>query len=615
MGKLISPEMAANRSIRKICIDEHFACLRGLSPKRLRFGIEYSLERGSTSNSFLLFNRSKSKSELSKAILIHPPGANFKEVFLEALNDEIPTDIAELIVIVGHVNPNRVTLLKELASAYPFLKIVCSSPGGKLLREIWNQEKPDPNSKVDIKKESKAISPIPTIEVVKEKGIIFSNHEIELLAIPAPNGRWPGELMIFEKNSGVLMSDKFFGTHICTQSWAEITSNTNEEERRHYFDCLMAPMNNQVDSIIESIEDLDIKTIAPTHGPAIEGSWKNLVYNYRRWGESHNKASLKVVLLFASAYGNTAAIADALGRGVNKAGVRVESINCEFTPASQIIEAIQSADGYLIGSPTIGGHAPTPIISTLGSLLAEGNRKKPIGIFGSYGWSGEALDLLENKLRDGGFEFGFKPIKIKFTPNSQKIKELEEIGTHFSRDILKNQRKEKRKASGRLRASKENPALIALGRVVGSLCVLSAQKGRNEERIRSAMIASWVSQASFTPPGITVAVAKDRAVENLLHIGDYFTLNIIGEEEQQYFLGKFLKPFVPGQDRLSDITIEESPMEQPIFPEALAWIECSVSQRMDCGDHWIIYAEVQSGKVLNQKGITAVHHRQSGGSY
>ena len=68
-------------------------------------------------------------------------------------------------------------------------------------------------------------------------------------------------------------------------------------------------------------------------------------------------------------------------------------------------------------------------------------------------------------------------------------------------------------------------------------------------------------------------------------------------------------------DRFAGLNLLSSPGGQPLLPEALAWLEGSVKQRMDCGDHWIIYAEVKSGKVLNQKGITAVHHRQSGGSY
>ena len=72
--------------------------------------------------------------------------------------------------------------------------------------------------------------------------------------------------------------------------------------------------------------------------------------------------------------------------------------------------------------------------------------------------------------------------------------------------------------------NKNDPTINALGRVVGSLCILTAQKGNEENTISGAMVASWVSQASFNPPGITIAVAKERAVENLLHTGDYFAL-------------------------------------------------------------------------------------------
>ena len=85
--------------------------------------------------------------------------------------------------------------------------------------------------------------------------------------------------------------------------------------------------------------------------------------------------------MYASAYGNTASIGDALARGISRTSVKVESINCEFASLSEILDAIKTSNGYLIGSPTLGGHAPTPIISALGNLLSEGNRDNPVGIF------------------------------------------------------------------------------------------------------------------------------------------------------------------------------------------------------------------------------------------
>jgi len=322
-----------------------------------------------------------------------------------------------------------------------------------------------------------------------------------------------------------------------------------------------------------------------------------------------------VALLYASAYGNTAAIADALARGVSRTGVRVESLNCEFAPAEQLIEAIRGSDALLIGSPTLGGHAPTPIVSALGTVLAEGDRAKPVGVFGSFGWSGEALDLLEGKLRDGGFRFAFEPIKVKFSPDSSRIQAIEETGTALGRQLQAEQRRSDRRAAGGLQESRSEPAIQALGRVVGSLCVLTTVRGEGEGRLSSAMVASWVSQASFSPPGLTVAVARDRAAETLLHVGDHFTLNVLAEGRQSGPMKRFLQPFPPGADRLAGLELQSTPQGQPILPEALAWMEATVLQRMECGDHWLLYARVDHGGLLDAEGITAVHQRRSGASY
>jgi flavin reductase (DIM6/NTAB) family NADH-FMN oxidoreductase RutF len=172
-----------------------------------------------------------------------------------------------------------------------------------------------------------------------------------------------------------------------------------------------------------------------------------------------------------------------------------------------------------------------------------------------------------------------------------------------------------RSPGGGLQESRSQPAIQALGRVVGSLCVLTAHKGEGEAALSGAMVASWVSQASFSPPGFTVAVAKDRAVEGLLHIGDLCALNVLAAGREKGAMKHFLSPFLPGADRFEGVATHPSPGEQPILEEALAWIEASVKQRMDCGDHWLIYAEAQNGGVLDGEGTTAIHQRRTGATY
>ena len=605
-------ERAGERRVVLLPIAEGLQSLRGLSPQRLRFELEYGLERGSTANSFLFDAGVDASGQARPALLVHPPGAAYADVFLPALARSLPSDTQTLQVVVGHVNPNRVALLRSLAETYGGLELISSNPGAKLLTELWNQRKPLPQGEPDLRP---PLPELPPIQVIRQETSLPLSHGHQLQLLPAPSPRWPGGLLAFEESSGLLMSDKFFAAHICTEAWAEASRTETEEERRHFYDCLMAPMAAQVDSLVERLEQLDIRTIAPGHGPAIDASWRSLLSDYRRWGESQQGSTLNVLLLFASAYGNTAAIADALARGVGRTGVRVNSLNCEFTPADELVAAIRAADAILIGSPTLGGHAPTPIVSALGTVLAEGDRSKPVGVFGSFGWSGEALDLLETKLRDGGFSFGFEPIRIKFSPDAATVRTLEETGTRFARQLQQERRKQQRRSAGGLSESRSDPSVLALGRVVGSLCVLTARKGNGDSAQSGAMVASWVSQASFTPPGVTVAVAKDRAVEALLHKGDRFALNVLAEGRESGPMKQFLQPFEPGADRLAGLELESSPGDQPLLPEALAWLEGDVKQRMECGDHWLIYAEVKHGGILDSEGVTAVHQRRSGANY
>jgi len=605
----------ADRQVIQIPLEEGLVCLRGLSPRRLRFEVEYGLERGTTANSFLFSGGAAADGHALPPVLVHPPGASFAEPYLEQLAALVPADAA-LKVVVGHVNPNRVALLRQLAAQWPALMLVASNVGAKLLQELWSQQKPSRPAEGNDAPEAPPIPPLPAMDVVKQEVSRTLGHGHVLRLMPVPTPRWPGALVAFEESSGLLMSGKFFAAHLCTEAWAEANRSSSEEDRRYVYDCLMAPMARQVEAMVDRLEELDIRTIAPGHGPAISESWRSLLADYRRWGESQERSSQAVALLFASAYGNTAAIADALAQGIARTGVRVESINCEFSPPEQLLAAIRGCDALLIGSPTLGGHAPTPIVSALGTVLAEGNRSKPVGVFGSFGWSGEALDLLESKLRDGGFSFAFEPIKVKFSPDAATIKTIEETGTALGRQLKAAQRRqERRAASGGLSESRTGPALQALGRVVGSLCVLTTRKGEDESRLSGAMVASWVSQASFNPPGFTVAVAKDRAMEALLHVGDRFALNVLAAGRESGPMKQFLRPFAPGADRFTGLELDESPGGQPILPEALAWLEARVQQRMECGDHWLLYAQVNLGGLLDPEGMTAVHQRRSGASY
>ena len=366
----------------------------------------------------------------------------------------------------------------------------------------------------------------------------------------------------------------------------------------------MAPNARQVETALDKLAPFPVRLYATGHGPLVRYALLELTQAYRTWSQQQNTQDIKVALLYASAYGNTATLAQAIARGITKAGVGVESINCEVAEPAEIQAAIEKSAGFIIGSPTLGGHMPTPVQTALGIVLSAAANSKLAGVFGSFGWSGEAIDLLESKLRDAGYRFGFETLRVKFKPTDVTLKLCEEAGTDFAQGL----KKAKKVRSSRLPATNVEQAV---GHLVGSLCVVTSQ----QDDVASAMLASWVSQATFNPPGLTVAVAKDRAVESLMYPGRNFVLNILAEGKHLGLMKHFLKPFTPGEDRFSGIETETAANGSPVLSNALAYVECSVSNRMEAGDHWIVYAIATNGKLLQSDALTAVHHRKSGSHY
>ncbi|WP_445637207.1 Flavin oxidoreductase [Nostoc sp. DSM 114161] len=550
--------------------------LRSRSWSRLRFEIEYALAKGTTANSYLI--------ESDKNALIDPPGETFTEIYLEALQQRF--DVTKLdYVILGHVNPNRAATLKALLEIAPQITFICSNPGAINLRGAL--ENPD----------------LPILVMRGEETLDLGNgHNLQF--IPTPNPRYADHLCTYDPQTEILYSDKLFGAHVCGDQVFDEGWEIYNEDRRYYFDCLMAPHARQVETALEKLADFPVRMYATGHGALVRYGLIELTKAYRQWSQQQTAADLTVALIYASAYGNTATLAQAIARGITKAGVAVESINCEFTDPEDIRAAVEKSAGFVIGSPTLGGHAPTPVQIALGIVLAAATNNKLAGVFGSFGWSGEAVDLIEGKLKDAGYRFGFDTIRVKFKPDDPTLQLCEQAGTDFAQALKK---------AKKVRAQSVPATNVeqAVGRIVGSLCVLTAK----QDDISSAMLASWVSQASFSPPGLTIAVAKDRAVESLTHSGNKFVLNILKEGNHLGLMKHFLKPFGPGQDRFADVAAEEAENGSPILKDALAYLECSVQNRMESGDHWLVYATVNNGKLLDNDGVTAVHHRKSATHY
>jgi len=553
--------------------------LRSRSWNRLRFEKEYSRQRGTTANSYLI--------QANQSALIDPPGESFTEIFLQELSQHLYLQKLNYIIL-GHVNSNRCFTLRSLIALAPQSIIVCTRAAELILRgAIGNCEL--------------------NIRVVRGEETIDLGEGHQLQFIPIPTPRWPDAMATYDPVNRILFTDKLFGVHVCDQPILDENWRVLDDDRRFYFDCLHAAQTKQVEAAITKLADFSTKIYAPSHGPMVRYSLSRLNYDYRTWCQEQKNQEVRFALLYASAYGNTTKMAHAIAQGITESGVQVESINCEFADSTDITETIERCDGFIIGSPTLAGHAPVQIQTALGLVLSSAVKSKLGGVFGSYGWSGEAIDLIEGRLQDAGYRLGFSTLRIKFTPTPLVLEQCREAGVEFAQSLRKAKKSQAPRQT--LTEVQSDRTEQAVGRIIGSLCVVTAKRGDEA----SALLTSWVSQATFNPPGITIAISHERAINAFLEEGDPLVLNVLAEGRD--VRRHFTKPITPGEGLWSGVSTQTALNGCPILDQVLSYMECTVHSRMQCGDHWLIYAIVNHGKVLDAKEMTAVHHRTSAVPY
>jgi len=364
---------------------------------------------------------------------------------------------------------------------------------------------------------------------------------------------------------------------------------------------------------------LAVATICPRHGPVVVNSITELVDSYQKvlTKRLEQKEDVTVGVIFASAYGNTGRMADGICAGLTKAGVNVKLMDCEFATAAEVAGFLQGCAGFAVGSPTLGGHVPTPVSEAIGAILKTDARDLPYGVFGSYGWSGEAVPAMQNALRDGGFlNAAFDPVSLKFTPTDEMMELLEADGELLALEVkrtLASKKSTQAKTMAKKVASLElDERVRAIGHITTSLSVITANINGED----SMVPVTWVSQASFNPPGITVSVPKEGSPDGLTLLNAKFSINIMGAGKQGPTLKLLNSGTRVGATAFDGFSIEREEVTGCAYlTDAASVMQCTVTNRMDTGDHWLLLSTIEEGKVLDANAVTYFHHREDGSVY
>ena len=550
--------------------------IRSLDWDRDRFDIEFGLRNGTTYNSYLIRG--------DKTALVDTSHAKFRQLYIDALTGLIdPKEIDYLII--SHTEPDHSGLVKDVLALAPQAVVVGAKVAIKFLEDLVHQPF-----------EKKVVKSGDTLDLGKGHIIDFVN---------APNLHWPDTIFSYDRATSILYTCDAFGMHYCSDSTYDEDLNAIEKDYRFYYDCLMAPNARSVLGAMKRMDKLgDIATVANGHGPILRYNVEELLDRYQTWSKAQTKAEKTVAVFYISDYGYSDRLSQAIAKGITKTGVEVEMVDLRSAENQEVHEIVSRAAGIVLGMPPLSGNDHQDITANVGTVLAAAKEKQVVGMFESYGDNDEPVDPILTKFNDVGLKKAFPAIRVKDTPDEATYQLCEESGTDLGQLLTKDKLVKQMK-------SLDTDLDKALGRISGGLYIITATK----DSLSSAMLASWVSQASFEPPGFTIAVAKDRAIESLMQVGYSFVLNVLEEGKYQPLMKHFLKRFKPGADRFAGIDTQTAENGSPILNDALAYLECEVVSRMECSDHWIVYSKVTAGRVSNPDGMTAVHHRIVGNHY
>ncbi|WP_319410498.1 FprA family A-type flavoprotein [uncultured Cohaesibacter sp.] len=252
--------------------------------------------------------------------------------------------------------------------------------------------------------------------------------------VMTPYLHWPETMCSFLLPDRILFSCDVFGAHFCDPRLYNDLVGDFRFSFEYYFRHIMRPFKKWVLQAMDKIEPLAPVMIAPSHGPILRTRPMDYVKSYRLLSGSHlpNEVEGKeksLLIFYLSAYGATADMARSVYEGASAIeGVRVSLYDLQGGEVEPFVDLIEGADGMMFGSPTINGDAVKPIWDLLASLIAIDTRGKVGAAFGSYGWSGEAVPMIEDRMRGLKMRVPEKGKRIKFHPTEQELEECRSYG-------------------------------------------------------------------------------------------------------------------------------------------------------------------------------------------
>ena len=363
-----------------------------------------------------------------KVVLFETAKEKFFDEYLDKLKEII--DVTKIdYLIVDHTEPDHAGSIGRLLEYSPQMKIVATGCAIGFLKEIVNHD-------------------FTSIAVKDNQTMEIGGKTLRFLVVP--NLHWPDTMYTYIEEEQLLVTCDSFGSHYGFHD--VLASKVTDQEgymraTKYYFDCIIGPFKPFMLKALDKVRQLDVSMICPGHGPVIDENIDRMYNIYEDWCTVVNPNRKKTVIIpYVSAYGYTKQLAEEISRGIQDSGdIDVRSYDLVETDQDKVLEELGFADGILFGTPTIVGEALKPIWDLTTSIFAGTHGGKLASAFGSYGWSGEGVPHIIERLKQLRMKV-VDGLKIRFKPGENNLLDAYEYGYNFG-CILQKKENPKKKGS------------------------------------------------------------------------------------------------------------------------------------------------------------------------
>ncbi len=398
----------------EIAPDTHW--IGALDPGLREFDIILRTANGTTYNSYCV--RGSSGVAIIDTVKESHADEFFTRLEQVARYDEITT------IVLNHLEPDHTGALPELMRRAPQAKLYISGKAQLMLKAL-------------VKHDDLTYTIVNTGDSVD-----LGNRTLHFLNTPFLH--WPDTQCTWLEQQGILFSGDVFGCHFCDARLFNDKVGDFRFSFEYYYAHIMRPFREHVLDALELIEPLQLNLIAPAHGPILREAPRSYVQRYRQLASPflHNEVGVdnkSLLVFYISSYGNTARMAQAVADGAETIpGVRVSMYDLQAGGDLPFVDLIEEADGLAFGSPTINADAVKPVWDLLSSLAVIKVSDKLGAAFGSYGWSGEAINMIEDRLRGLKLRVPIKGVRARLIPTDEELEQCRNLGKQLAQHLTGN---------------------------------------------------------------------------------------------------------------------------------------------------------------------------------